>query len=41
VEEVLIDIQLIWDNCKKYNTPGSVPLNNRRKFIQWHVNWKI
>ena len=24
VEEVLSDIQLIWDNCHLYNAPGSV-----------------
>ena len=24
VEEVLADIQLIWDNCKTYNAEGSV-----------------
>jgi hypothetical protein len=24
VEEMLDDIQLIWDNCKLYNLPGSV-----------------
>lgn len=24
VEEVLDDIQLIWDNCKTYNIQGSV-----------------
>ena len=24
VEEVLADIQLIWDNCKMYNAEGSV-----------------
>lgn len=24
VEEVLDDIQLIWDNCKTYNSAGSV-----------------
>lgn len=26
VEEVLDDIQLIWDNCKSYNQQGSVIL---------------
>ena len=26
VEEVLDDIQLIWDNCKSYNQQGSVSL---------------
>jgi histone acetyltransferase len=26
VEEVLDDIQLIWDNCKLYNPPASVTI---------------
>ena len=26
IEEVLDDIQLIWDNCKTYNQNGSVSL---------------
>lgn len=25
VEEVLDDFQMIWDNCKVYNPPNSVP----------------
>ena len=28
VEEVLDDIQLIWDNCKAYNQSGSVSFSN-------------
>lgn len=24
VEDMIDDIQLIWDNCKTYNLPGSV-----------------
>jgi hypothetical protein len=24
VEDMIDDIQLIWDNCKLYNSPGSV-----------------
>lgn len=24
VEAILLDIQLIWDNCHLYNAPGSV-----------------
>lgn len=24
VEDMIDDIQLIWDNCKTYNSPGSV-----------------
>lgn len=26
VEEILDDIQLVWDNCKLYNPPNSVPM---------------
>ena len=26
LEEILTDIQLIWDNCHLYNAPGSVRL---------------
>ena len=26
VEEVLDDIQLVWDNCKAYNQSGSVTI---------------
>lgn len=25
VEEALDDIQLVWDNCKNYNHPDTVP----------------
>lgn len=27
VEEVLDDIQLVWDNCKTYNSQNTVILN--------------
>ena len=27
VEEAIQDIQLVWDNCKKYNAEGSVYFN--------------
>lgn len=28
VEDMIDDIQLIWDNCKTYNLPGSVILTS-------------
>jgi hypothetical protein len=27
VEDMIDDIQLVWDNCKLYNSPGSVNLS--------------
>ena len=27
VEEYLDDVQLVWDNCKAYNAPGTVNYN--------------
>lgn len=34
VEEVLDDMQLVWDNCKLYNPPNSVSVH----YIQWIYN---
>ncbi len=35
VEEVLDDIQLIWDNCKAYNQSGSVSFSNIAVDLQY------
>lgn len=32
VEETIQDIQLVWDNCKKYNAEGSVYFNYFNKY---------
>lgn len=29
LEEFLDDVQLVWDNCKAYNAPGTVILFNK------------
>jgi hypothetical protein len=34
VEDMIDDIQLIWDNCKTYNLPGSVTLD----LFKWIYN---
>lgn len=35
VQEILDDIQLVWDNCKAYNPPNSVHII---LYIQWIYN---
>ena len=46
VEEVIMDLQLIWDNCKTYNAEGSVlyfyPKNkhNYSEYISQHNQQK-
>ena len=39
VEEILDDIQLIWDNCKKYNQAGSVSMAAHSGFTQLQIRW--
>jgi hypothetical protein len=39
VEEVLDDFQLIWDNCKCYNPPNSVPLFPPSGSTTWQSDW--
>ena len=34
VEEVLDDLQLVWDNCKTYNPPDTVEFNQYSGFIK-------
>ena len=38
VEDVLDDIQLIWDNCKTYNPPNTVRILSLSGFITSHRN---
>ena len=40
VEEVFDDLQLIWDNCKTYNSPDTVNLYLLSGFIMLQKNWK-
>ena len=41
VEDMIDDIQLIWDNCKIYNLAGSVPFfNDLSGSTIWHKNYK-
>jgi hypothetical protein len=40
VEEVLDDIQLVWDNCKTYNSAGSVKIKLFSGFILLLTNLK-
>ncbi len=35
VEDMIDDIQLIWDNCKTYNAAGSVLIFS---YLQWIYN---
>lgn len=39
VEAVLNDIQLVWDNCKLYNTKGSVQYCTRRTSTRSPISW--
>ena len=42
VEEVLNDLQLVWDNCKLYNAEGSVNyflLKQRKFFLFNYFKW--
>ena len=36
LEQFLDDVQLVWDNCKTYNTPGTVIY--LLIFLQWIFN---
>lgn len=40
VEEVFDDLQLIWDNCKTYNSPDTVHSYLLSGFIMLLKNWK-
>jgi hypothetical protein len=39
IEDVIDDIQLIWDNCKTYNLPGSVIILSL--FFSGSIIWRI
>lgn len=39
VESILNDIQMVWDNCKLYNSKASVMLCSYRRSTSWLTNW--
>ena len=39
VEEVFDDIQLCWDNCRRYNKPGSVIQSLYRTYMNAQLSW--
>jgi hypothetical protein len=39
IEDVIDDLQLIWDNCKTYNLPGSVII--LFLFFSGSIIWRI
>lgn len=39
MEEILDDIQLIWDNCKNYNQAGSVRMVGCSGSTQSQIRW--